>query len=122
MKKRLFSLALVLAMAVTLIAALSGCGAKLGEKYVSVDDSSVYLIFDGNTVALHENGNPVRNGTFTESAKTSSGRYLLRIWYEIDGTSTEERYWLDEKKETIYAAVFEEGVETVGEAAFIKQN
>jgi uncharacterized lipoprotein YehR (DUF1307 family) len=119
MKKRILSLILMM-----LIFALSGCGeSKLSGTYVSADDSSVSLVFAGNTVTMYEDGVQIRIGTFTESAKTASG-HLLRIIYE---GLPEERYWLDESKNTISHNVEianEQGqtINSVGDVAFIKEN
>jgi hypothetical protein len=44
----------------------------------------------------------------------------IRITFE--GETIDERYWLDEKKETIYEARFEDGVEPLGDVAFIKKD
>jgi hypothetical protein len=121
MKKKPLSIALALLALAALMFVLSGCsGSKLSGTFVNPDDSLLYLVFNGNTVALYEGGVQTRNGTFTESAKTASG-YLLRITY--DGASVDERYWLDEKKETIFESITGEGnTAAVGEVAFIKEN
>ena len=125
MNKRISFLAILLLTVVTLMALLNGCsGSKLSGTYVNPDDSSNYLLFDGKAVALYEGGNETRSGSFRESAKTSDGRYLLTITYENDGSSSEERYWLDENKETIYEAILGDAAGTagtVGDVAFTKQ-
>jgi hypothetical protein len=125
MNKRILSLTLSLLTLMTFMFVLSACGAsKLSGTYTSADGGSTSLVFDGSKVTLYEDGVQLRNGTFTESAKTASG-YLLRITYE--GTSAEERYWLNESRDTISYNVEgknEQGqtVNDVGDAAFKKEN
>jgi hypothetical protein len=122
MKKRIQPL--ILGVAILMIAvALSGCsGSKLSGTYVNPDDSSNYVVFDRSTATFYEGGVEGRSGTFRESAKTSSGDYLLTITF--NDTSSEERFWLDENKETIYEAIFGDDAGTagtVGDVAYIKE-
>jgi len=117
MRKQILSIALGLT-ALALVILLSGCsGSKLSGTYVNPDDSSNYVVFEGKTVTLYEDGNKTISGTFTESAKSASG-YLLIITYE---GSSPEHYWLDENKNTISFGVDSaEGIK-VGEVAFVKE-
>ena len=120
MNKRILPFVLALLILTASMFMLSGCsGDKLSGKYLSVNDSSDYLIFDGNTVTLYENGIQTRSGKFRESAKASTGQYLLTITYE--DSLSDERYWLDEKKEVIYDAIEEENIVSVGEIAFTNE-
>jgi len=122
MNKKIFITIYALMM---LVFMLSGCGSNVSGTFINPNDNSETIVFDGDTIALYENGNIIRSGTFTESAKTASNQYLLRITYE--GASTDERYWLNEDKTTIsyYADVVDEDgeiVNTAGEIAFVKEN
>jgi hypothetical protein len=121
--KRTLGVALATLMLTTLMFMLSGCGAKLAGTFVNPDDSTNYIVFDGKTFILYESGAQVHNGTFTESAKSSSGQYSLRLYYE--GESVDERYWLNEDKSIINYTIPEttDGgtVMHVGEVAFIKE-
>ena len=124
MRKQPLAMVVACVMLITLVFMLSGCGSNPSGKYIDPNDSTVYLVFEGDKVTLHESNNQTRNGTFTESGKTSTKQYLLRIRY--DGVSGEQMYWLDEDRNTItyYADVTDEQsgiVHKAGDIAFVKE-
>jgi hypothetical protein len=100
---------------------------KVSGTFASVYDSSKYLVFSGDTVKYYEDGNEVRSGTFTISAKTQDGSYLLILRYNTEGTSSQEweYYWLNEKVDTIYETIPESTESGTamneGEIAFIRK-
>jgi hypothetical protein len=111
----------------TLVFLTSGCSAKPTGTFISTEDSSITLVFSGSNVALYESGVQMQTGTFTTSAKTSRGDYLLELtWGESE---YKERYWLSEDTNTLFNAHltsdYEDGevpedFNTVGRVAFEK--
>jgi hypothetical protein len=119
--KRLLTLVLALLAFMTLVFMLNGCVGRLSGTYVNPDDDSNYLVFEGQTVTLYEDGNQTRSGIFRESARTSTRQYLLTITYEVEGSSFDERYLLDESKETIYSTIIDENNRIIAvDVVFVK--
>jgi hypothetical protein len=125
MLKKKSAVITVCVMLMAIMLTLSGCGgSKLSGTYLSPDDNSNYVVFDGSTATFYEDGSQTRSGSFRESAKTSSGQYMLTVTFESNGATSDERFWLDEKKEIVYEAIFGDAAGTagtVGEVAFIKK-
>jgi hypothetical protein len=98
---------------------------NLSGIFINPDEKSSYVVFDMGTVTFYEDGNQVRSGTFKESAKTESGRYLMWV-HEGEGPPpdyvSDERYWLDGKKEIISEAILDDtNRHLVGEVIYIKK-
>jgi len=123
MKKKIQTTALICIILMSIIIIVSGCSTRPSGTFVSTEDSAITLVFNGNNVTLFENGVEQQKGTFTTSAKTSRGVYLLRITLE---GSPETMYWLDETRSNIIAteSVEGDGVTHLLEAgvAFVKES
>ena len=120
-KKSIANTIATLIMVMTFMLILNSCGtsgAKPSGTFTNPDDSSNYMVFDKDTVTVYENGNQVRNGTYTSSAKTSD-KYLLVITYE--DSSPSKRYWIDENQTTIYYGIDTKDGVLQGDIAFVKE-
>jgi hypothetical protein len=92
---------------------LSGCNNNtpvLSGRYESVDDSSGFLVFEGNTVTLFESGTEVRSGTYRFHNDT-----LILNWENYA-----EAYTLDEAHNTLFHG--SSNHDNFGEVAFLKIN
>ena len=78
------------------------------------------MVFDRNTITQYKGGSSVRSGRFTRSERTAVDRYFLTITFA--GSSSNERYWLDEQKDIIYEAIIVGNVAHVGDIVFVNQN
>lgn len=92
---------------------LSSCGNNdpvLSGRYVGVYDSSQFLIFEGNTVTLHEGDTEIRSGTYRFHNDT-----LILNW---DGFA--EAFTLDDNHMTLFHG--NSNHDNFDEIAFIKEN
>ena len=111
---------------VALILILSGCGSsqisgRISGRFISVDNSLEYLVFEGNRVALYEDGIQIWSSTFIESTRTSDDVYFIII--EAGGALlTSLRFWTDVNKETIFSNIRDGNLNFVGDIAFVKEN
>ena len=95
MKKRSTAIATVCVILTAFLFIISSCSNNdpvLSGRYQSVDDNSVVLMFEGNTVTLFEDNTEVRSGTYRWHNDT-----LILNW---DGLT--EAFTLDESQDNLF--------------------
>jgi len=99
----------------TCLLIFGACGSSsMSGTYVSANEDSTRLVFDGNNVILYEDGNQRRSGTYRISGRDSD--FLVLVFDD-----EEVRFWLRDNRNTIHYSVMDGNISNVGEVAFIRE-